>query len=410
MAKRNVSGFAKAAVFNYSTPSARVAVGAAETEKKEGKPVKWGDKDDLPHHYLRLIAASGTANSCLHILETFIAADGFRDKAAAAFEVNEYQTADSFLQDVAGDVAALNGLALRVRYAEGEVLIENLALECVRKLDNGEFLFNPTMGQEKYDKNKNEILPGYSNLEALKQAATEDAEGMAEKGQIYYYYFKTKGAYEYPKPIYATTGGLADIENDAEISLYDLDEVKSGFRLNAIMTAIGNYDDVQDNEGNLIENPDLANLKEQLGSFTERKDTTEARKKILLLTAETAELVPKLEPFNNSKSLELLDAVTMRIANKVCRHMITPPPLAGIQVAGQLGQTQEIVNMIQLFQMRILKFQNMIQRVMEELYPSTESKVTSWEISTLNPLQFIPDYVIGLLDDTQKKTLISRYI
>lgn len=413
MANMNVSRKAstsKSAVFNFATPSARMEVGKVEQPKGAAKIIPWGESNDLGNHYLRLLRSSGTANACLQILETFILADGFRDKAAGKFEVNEYQTADAFAQDVVGDVASLNGLALRVRYENKKVLIENLPLECVRKLDNGEFVYNPTFGQKKFDNKQNETLPGYSNLEDLKQFAIESPTEAAEKGQLYFYYYKTKGAYDYPLPVYATTGGLADIENDAEISLYDLDELKSGFRMSAIVTALGDYGDIKDAEGNDIENPNLTDLKAQFKSFTERKDVTEARKKVLLLTAETKEMIPSVEPFNNSKSLELLDNITTRIANKVCRHMATPPVLAGLQIAGQLGQTQEIANMMQLFQMRILKYQSLIQRVMEELYPPTESGITDWGISTLNPIQFIPDYIIGWLDEEQKKTLITRYI
>jgi hypothetical protein len=391
----------KAAVFAFSTPSARAEIGKAEQKPNEAKIVQWGERDDLPHHYLRLIGSSGTATSCLQLLETFINADGFRDENAAKCQVNETQTADSLLQDITGDIASLNGLALRVRFIEGKVQVENLPLECVRKLSSGQFIFNPTFGQKKINKELDEILTGYSTLEALKEAYIENPEEVSETGQLYYYYYKTKGAYDYPKPPYATVGGLADIENDTEISLYDLDEVKSGFRLNAIMTAIGNYEDILDENGEAIENPDLANLKANLKSFTERTSAIEARKKIMLLTAETQELVPKLEPFNNSKSLELMDAVTLRIANKVCRHMVTPPVLVGIATAGQLGQTQEIVNMIQLFQMRIVKYQSIIQRVMEELFP----EISDWMISTLNPLKFIPAEVIAKMTDEEIRAI-----
>lgn len=409
--KKNVSRTAKprrtstAGVFNLSSPSAFVEVGKVEQAKGEAKIIPWGEGDNLPHHYLRLIGASGTATSCLQILETFILANGFTDETAAAEAVNETQTADSLLQDVVGDVASLNGLALRVRLVDGKVYTENLPVECARKLENGEFVFNPTFGQKKVNKEKSEFLPGYTDMEGLKAYAAEFPKEAAETGMLYYYYYKTKGAYVYPIPPYATTGGLADIENDTEISLYDLDEVKSGFRLSAIMTVPGDFESTFDEEGNEIPNPELEGLKATLREFTERKDTTEARKKIMLLTAQTAELAPKLEPFNNSKALQLLDEVTNRAANKVCRHMNVPPVLVGIQTAGQLGQTQEIANMIQLFQMRILKYQSMIQRVMEELYPGKD-----WTISTLNPLQFVPDYLFQYLTDEQKQTLISRYI
>jgi hypothetical protein len=402
MARRTEKG----QVFNYSAPVTRQGVGAMQPAGGESKIIPWGSSNDLPHYYLQLLTDSGTASNCLQLLETFIQANGFSDIAAGKFLVNETQTADSLLEELSSDLASLGGLALRVRFTENRVMAEALPLECVRKTEDGRFAYNPTFGQKRVNNDLTEYLDGFVDAEALRLTAAEFPEQMAETGQLYYYYYKTKGAYDYPRPPYATIGGLADIENDTEISLYDLDEVKSGFRLNAIMTAIGNYEDVQDEEGNLLPNPELEHLKDTLKAFTSRQTTTEARKKIMLLTAPSAELAPKLEPFNNSKSLELLDAVTDRIANKVCRVMNVPPALVGLARPRQLGQSQEISNMIQLFQLRILKNQSLVQRVMEVLFP----EIPDWTVSTLNPLQFIPDYLIPMLSDEEKQNLISRYI
>lgn len=399
------------AVFNMASPSARVQVGEAIVKPEEGKLIKWGKADDLPHEYLRLISDSGTASSCLRRKQKFIFADGFSDETVADLEVNEIQTADALLQDMAGDAACFSGVALRVRYVEGKVYAENLPFECIRKLDNGFFLYNPELGQRKVDKKLNEFLPAYSTRENLMEEAAKNPELMAKKGQLYYYFEKVKGAYEYPVPVYASTGSLADMENDAEIALYDLDEVKSGFRLNAILTAIGEFEDELDAEGKVIPNPALEDMKNMLRSFTEKKVRTEANKKVLLLTAPTREMLPELTPFNNSKALEFMDAVTERIAHKVCRNWNVPPVLIGLSKAGQLGQTQEIANMIQLFQMDIVGTQNMLQRIFAELWPKSEANAEiDWTISTLNPLQFIPEYILGWLNPEQQQTLISRYI
>lgn len=401
-ARRNVNGSSKVrgAVFNMVTPSSRVQVGEAEVDPKDGKPIKWGSKDDLPFEYLRLTSESSTASSCLRKKQQFIFADGFTDPDAAEFEVNESQSADALLQDISGDAGTLEGIALRVRYVEGKVLADNLPLECVRKLDNGFFLYNPTLGQKKVDKDLNEILPAYSTREKLIEEAGKNADLMAEKGQIYYYYQKVKGAYDYPIPVYASKGGLADIENDAEIALYDLDEVKSGFRLSAIMTVIGSFEDTIDENGNVIPNPELEGIKEQLKSFTERNSRDEARKKIALFTAESKENLANLTAFNNSDALELLDAITDRVANKVCRACNVPPVLIGMAKPGQLGQVQEVSNMIQLFNMDIVGMQNMIQRIFAELWPEED-----WTISTLNPINYIPAEVLAKMTDEEIRAL-----
>lgn len=398
------TGRINAKVFNYSSPVSRVSTGNESVKPEEGKIIKWGAKDDLPHEYLRLISDSGTASSCMRRVSKFIFADGFQDKAVANREVNELQTADALLQDMAGDAAAFSGVALRVRLVDGEVMAENLPFECVRKLDNGFYFYNPTLGQAKVDKALSEILPGYSTQDNLREAAAETPESkvaMAETGQIYYYFEKTKGAYEYPVPVYAATGSLADMETDAEIALYVNDDVKSGFRLNAILTAIGDFSSTIGDNGEEIPNPDLEGLKTQLRSFTTREGRGEARKKVLLLTAPTQEMIPKLEPFNNSKALELLTDLTDHIANKVCRNWSVPPVLVGLSKPGQLGQSQEIANMIKLFQMDIVGTQNWIQRIFAELWP----EVQDWATTSLNPIDYFPPEVLAKMTDDEIRAM-----
>lgn len=405
-----VSGKTRADVFNMSSPVLRVQTGNDTVKPETGKIIKWGAKDDLPHEYLRLISDSGTASSCLRRKQKFIFADGFLDETVAGFEVNEIQTADALLQDMAGDAACFSGIALRVRVVEGKVVAENLPFECVRKMDNGFFLFNPELGQKSVDKNLNEILPAYSTRENLLAEAAKDPKGMETKGQIYYYFEKVKGAYDYPIPAYASTGGLADMETDAELAKYDLDEVKSGFRPSAIITTIGEYEYELDKDGKPLPNEDEESVDNAVKAFTQREEG-EPRKKVLHLKAPTLEMLPKVDILNSATNLNVVSEATDRVANKVCRNWNVPPVLIGLSKAGQLGQTQEIANMIQLFQMDIVGTQNMLQRIFAELWPTNELNAElDWTISTLNPLQFIPDYILGWLNSEQQQTLISRYI
>lgn len=395
------SGKTKAGgIFNMSSPSARVQVGEAVVKPEEGKVIKWGVKDDLPHEYLRIIAESSTASSCMRKKQAFIFADGFVNTDAADFEVNETQTADALLQDISGDTGVLSGIALRVRYVDGKVLADNLPFECVRKLDNGFFLFNPTFGQKKVDKALNEILPAYSTSDKLLEEAKANPEGMAEKGQVYYYFEKVKGAYDYPIPVYASKGGLADIETDTELAIHDNDEVKSGFRPSAAITTIGDYSESYDNDGNLLPNSAYAGVYDTIQAFTKRADG-EARKKVLLLNAETQEMVPKVEFFNGQTFSGHLTDATERIANKVCRACNVPPILIGMAKPGQLGQMQEAANMIKIFNMEIVGMQNMIQRIFAELWPEVED----WTISTLNPIDYIPSEVLAKMTDAEIRAL-----
>lgn len=394
------SGKLGAAVFNMASPVSRVQAGEAEVKLEDGKVIKWGAKDDLCFEYLRLVAESSTASSCMRKKQAFIFADGFTDPDAATFEVNETQTADALLQDASGDTGVLSGIALRVRYVDGKVYADNLPFECVRKLDNGFILFNPTLGQKKVDKALNEILPAYSTREKLLEQATKDPEGMASTGQVYYFFEKIKGAYDYPIPVYASKGGLADIETDVELAIHDNDEVKSGFRPSASITTIGDYSESYDEDGNLIPNSELESIQDTIKSFT-RREEGEARKKVLHLTAPTQEMVPKIDFFNGQTFSGQMTDATERIANKVCRACNVPPILIGMAKPGQLGQMQEAANMIKIFNMEIVGIQNMLQRIFAELWP----EVQDWTISTLNPIDYIPSEVLAKMTDAEIRAL-----
>lgn len=390
-----------AQVYNIAAAPKKVAAGVTTSSKKDAKEIPWGKNHNLPCHYLRLIDDSGTANSCLNTITTFVFADGFRDaEKASVYQVNPTQTADSFLQDLSADVASLEGVAIRVRYNAAGVRaeFEYLPFEKVCKLDDGTFQYNPTYGEKKFDKALTQIIPAYNPepeaVAEVLQAVAENPDA-EQVGQLYYYYIKRKGAYHYPKPPYATTGGLADIENDCEISKFDLEEVKNSFLPNAILTRLGVRELAVDGNGNEIESEEDKAFREELQAFTGRGNNEGGRKKLLVLEAESKELAPVLTAFDGSTALKAMGDITDRIARKVCRHMGTPPVLVGMATAGQLGNNQEIVNSIQLFQMQIQKYQAMLQRVFEELMPVEISKVEDWSITTLNPIKFLPPEVVA---------------
>lgn len=390
-----------AQVYNIAAAPKKVAAGVTTSAAEGAKEIPWGKNHNLPSNWLRLIDDSGTATQCLNMLMSFIFADGFRDaEKASVYQVNPTQTADAFLQDLAADVASLEGVAIRVRYnLDGErAEFEYLPFEKVCRLDNGMFQYNPTYGEKKFDKALTEIIPAYNpDPEAVEQVLADAAAkpDAAQVGQLYYYYVKRKGAYQYPKPPYATTGGLADIENDCEISKFDLEEVKNSFLPNAILTRIGVSETSTDENGNQIESEYEREFIEQLQSFTGRNNAEGGRKKLLVLDAESKDTAPVLQSFDGTAIINAMEGITDRIARKVCRHIGVPPVLVGMATAGQLGNSQEIVNSIQLYQMRIQKYQAMLQRVFEELMPEEISGVEDWSISTLNPIKFLPPEVIA---------------
>ncbi|GAB3822137.1 hypothetical protein GCM10028895_25910 [Pontibacter rugosus] len=111
----------------------------------------------------------------------------------------------------------------------------------------------------------------------------------------------------------------------------------------------------------------------------------------------TKDDAPQLFSIDSMKSALSMDPKSETIAKRICRHMGLHPSLIGMDTAGQLGNTQQLLNIIQLTQQEVLDVQGMIQRAFTMLWPAFD-----WTVSSLNLIKAVPEQVWQIMTEEQK--------
>lgn len=407
-----MAGIRKSTAVNFTTRPQRTSVpgGVVSGSKTPAKLIKWGSDDKLPHDILAAVMDSGTATACWEKLDSYIQADGFANSTASAVQVNPKQTADSLLSEISADYALYRGFALRVKYNAALQPAEayHVPLHTVRKLDDGTFSVNHTRGTKSVKKDQEEILEPFNNdPEVVRQMLAEVADAaetledgtkkLHQPGQLLFVYRKTARSQDYPMPPYWTLSGSKDIYSDTEIAVTDLDNLENNFTPPVIVHVEGNVDNERKDEAGKTEYDYLV---EDVESLTSKENRSQA----VVLTGNK----PNLIGWDNSKPILAMDAKRDTIARAVCRHWGVPPILVGLYQAGALGESRQILNAIQLFQIDVNVLQSQITRVFQMLFPNPDK--TFWYLSTLSPLDVIPVELLPHMNEEQKQKLIDRYL
>lgn len=388
----------KSRVFNFVSSVVSSVVNITK-EKSTGR-YKYGENDNLPNILLCLVQDSGTATSCVSKIDAFLQADGFVEKTSGKFKVNDEQTADDLLSEISSYHAINEAYALHISFSlDGDKKVKSIPFEWVRKNYDGTFSVNEFFGTPEYKKSEDKILPAYNpaNTPEQNKVILQDElkkNGGKQLGSIFYVYRKKAGQLIYP--VAEWYSGNSDVKSDSSISDFELENLENGFFPSAILTLIGKIDDKTKDKEGLTESDRLdINLKSFTGKGNKKK-----RRSLMVLNADTKDQIPDLKSFDIKPILDGLTDCTDRVSRKVARIFGLPPVLIGIEEAGKLGSSQQLVNEISLFNFFINRRQRQISRTFQILFPEKD-----WTISTLNPISYIPDQVWDKLTDDEIRNL-----
>lgn len=363
----------------------------------------WGVNDKLPNELLRAINNSGTAVTCVSRLKSFIQADGFANEISNTLQVNPNQTAEDLLSSIAPSVGIFEGFALRILYRmNGEVgSIYKVPLKSLRKLDNGDYLYNPLFYEKLYKQSDNIIIRPFNSKvlpsDRIGVIKNEIKKHGVQLGEILMV-FQEKEIHNgdiYPVP--DCYSGLEDIETDAALQIQDKRNVKKGFKANVIITMPGEVDNQTKDEN---EKTEQDYLDDTLSEFTNPDGSS-----IALLQSKTPGAVPKIEPFPIADILNGTSGARDRIPRFVCRHFSVPPVLIGLEVAAILGNAQAVLNSIEMFLLIIKDRQKLIERAFKKVYPNYD-----WTLTKNNPFRYIPPDIFALLTQEQKNKIVERWL
>ncbi len=376
-----------------------------ESRSHGDKIYYYGVDNLLPNNNLRLINDCGVAKRCVRKKARYIQGDGFSDKTVAAMPMNDKQTADGLLRHISSYAAYNEGFALLVkRNVEAKIMqVECLPFECVRKTVDGNFEYNPTLGQPNCDLKKKTVHPPFTpNISKEDYLLRIRSEEFNDKAEIFYVYEQTADNPHYPVPDY--NAGIEDIETCSEISKADLECVQNGFVPSGILTT-SEIDNVNKGANGLTPLEEFtAELKKfsgqggrgrYLSDYTHSRNgtvaeqnTTGGRYKLFHIMVSSLEEAPKLDSYDAKSILEASNTKRDIIAREVCRLFGVNPILVGFSDAAVLGNQQALANCVAEFNHYINPTQRMITEAFKVLFPAKD-----WNISQFNPINFIHDRV-----------------
>lgn len=368
-------------------------------ENKQKGIYDYGRKNNLPNRLLEWVLDSGTAKLAQAKRATYIAADGFQEDEAAKFMVNDKQTADDLLGELAGYMSYFKGAALWVK-RDGNGVIKSvsvLPLQDIRKKLDGNYTYNPTLSAKKFEKDKDKTIHRFLGAQPLTEM---QLQGVGANGELLYIYKPTADNKHYPIPDYYAA--IEDVRTSSELQKFDLETVYNAFITSAILTIFGDYDNqTEDDRGMTAQDY----LDEQLKQFTgdgKDGDGVSGRNKLLVMTARTPDEAPKLQPFDSKVILEASNTKRDIIDRAVCRAFGVNPALVGFADAAILGNQQALANASDELSKNVWAEQAMISAAFKALFPEMD-----WTITSFRPIQYIPTELLKDLTASERRALIG---
>lgn len=395
--------------------SVRPALPAVSEQKGQGavKVYHWGDNNLLPQELLALAYDSGTAEACLRILAQFIGGEGFASEATGKALANPEQTFNELLAQAKHYAALGIGVAFALRFdLNGENPdIYVVEAECVRRErdGSGRYVLNDRLAYGKLPIKDNRLYLPYHRQAQPQQLAEEVATAAAEGsywGHLWWSFEGRVGRQRYPWPTWYA--GKEDVESDAHLGKFELKQLKNGFFPDVIVTLVGKkYDDVLDDRWEpsgeeteadrpWVKSPDRLAVERDIRAL--KGSSTEAS--VMLNTIEVEGEKPQLDWVDKGPNSKGLTDMSARIEGKVYRRFGVPAVLDSVAQPGQLGNNQQIVNTIQLFNLTVKPARALITGPLQHLRPDLD-----FTVKPLNPVQYLDPLIMAQLTPDEVREL-----
>ncbi|MGI4884281.1 MAG: hypothetical protein ACRYFR_04910 [Janthinobacterium lividum] len=395
--------------------SVRPALPAVKAQTGVGavRVYHWGDNNLLPQELLALAYDSGTAEACLRILAQFIGGEGFADPATGAAMANPEQTFDELLGQAKHYAALGIGVTFALRFdLNGEHPdIYVVEAECVRRERDGtgRYVLNDRLAHGRMPILDNRIyLPYHRQAQPAELAEEVAAAAVTQSywGHLWWSFEGRVGRRRYPWPSWHAA--KEDVEADAQLPRFELKQIKNSFMPDLVMTLVGDkYNDVPDerwvasgdeteDDRPYVKSPDRiaveATIRALKGAASESS--------VMLNTVESKEEMPQLDWVDKGPNSKGLTDMRSRIENAVYRRFGVPPVLDGVAQAGQLGNNQQIVTSIQLFNLVVRPARALITGPLAHLRPELD-----FTVKPLNPVQYLDPLIAAQLTPDEIRAL-----
>lgn len=319
----------------------------------------------------------------------------------------------TFHNKVATDLVEFGGVYIHVMYnMNGKITkVEHLPYEQCRLAipdDMGyvsKVFFNSQYGTPDYNKKNTVVYDIYNpKIEVIQSQIKRD--GAKYLGQVYFYGVERSLSRFYPKPYYHAAVNWLTI--DGKISLFHERNVDNNFLLSVLMKMVGDPDEAseKDDEGNVIETVGEAfdhNMRTQFAG-------AENGGKVMVLWSKMKDEFPELSQFPTNTNHELFETLQQLTTEQICIGTRVPPILAGVQVTGKLGATNEIENAVDLLNSKVYNFQQILEDIYSDIFTkSIFTELFSVKIGKLNPFNILPDWAKDVMTQEEKRKYLKSH-
>lgn len=375
---------------------------------------EYGYKNSLPQDLIKLLGDNATARRAANKRATYIEANGFTDESLNSFEVYPGISAQSLLKSTAQTTSIFEGFSwLIFRNPQGKIAgVKSIPFKNIRKTSDDEvFEYNHTYSIGNYTESERLYYPKFQGVEInsarIKEISQKFGELNRDKSNKYpgeiLYMFETNEQNDiYPIPVWYS--GEEDIKTGAVLARVDRDYSRNSFQGSLIITTVGILDDTKKGDDGRT---DAERMEENIKQFSERsgddsEDGQSGVGKVMWHEVETPEQKPQIDSINVKGVIESSILKRDSIDRINCRSFSVHPVLLGFDDGSVLGNQQALANASNELCNDVKSIQSMIERTFELVWPGNK-----WTITKFTPILFIPDKLIDVLTQDEKRALIG---
>lgn len=355
---------------------------------KKLKIQNFGALNDYPQKAMLLRSASTTATSCINVFKNFVYGQGFLDENLAKQKANKKQTFNKLLRDVVDNFCELQMFFIHINYN----LLGQPVNYTVIPSENCRFGYKDDTCKEidhiaihpdwaKYDVDtkqiKDEDITRIKLFNPNPQIIREqiiNAGGIENyKGQVYVY--SIEGNNQYSLAYYDAI--LSDINTEGAVSTVKNRNVRNNFITAGVFVEKITKNETTEQDETVANQ--IKGLQGDMNAF-----------KIATMQISTDEEKPEFIEFPQMNGDKLHELTESTIKANIKEHFAQPGILRGELVAGKLGNTSEVSDLYNYYNVLTQSYRDILTEAFRELLKYYNFEIPVYDYSIL-PKQYISE-------------------
>ena len=339
--------------------------------------IPFGDDNLFPQHLSELARSASTHRAILNTKTTFTIGEGFRtldDKFSEYIkDVNANgESLDDVMRKVISDYWTHGNAYIEIVMGKGYINLYHQDATTARVSKNKDkILFHPDWANIRKSEDKIKTLDIYPNFRKYTKGVQRSVVHFSDYESTYYYY----GLPDY-------VAALDHIKIANQIGKYNLTRFKNGFMPSAIIELGA---DMSEEEAQQF-------IDEAKDKLTGENNNS----KILFIAKNGDESASNVQVINDTSDGSFMELQTITNDNIISAHRWNPA-LSGIQVAGSLGNNQQILTIYDIVMSTVVKEpQRMIIRELQKVL----SRQGGYNVDDLHIVNKPPVTMLGAINPT----------